>query len=219
MHSKAALFTPAIVGPYGRWCNPLLRGFPKPCLLYTSIRVTDIASFQDIVQVFADGFQIYFKEVALALLPIVFIFAIFQIVFLHFPKKQLIKIVFGLVYTYLGLVTFLTGVNVAFSPVGNLLGSILANLPYNWILIPLGVIMGFFEMCIRDRSIPTRNTRLSPAWLTRLRKIPAKSSKSNTVRTAALWSAIRTNTSTWSGLASACMAFIDVYKRQLRLQF
>lgn len=110
------------------------------------IRVTDIASFQDIVHVFADGFQIYFKEVALALLPIVFIFAIFQVVFLHLPKKQLIKIVFGLVYTYLGLVTFLTGVNVAFSPVGNLLGSILANLPYNWILIPLGVIMGFFVL-------------------------------------------------------------------------
>ncbi len=109
-------------------------------------RIAAITSYKDLLYLFADGFAHYFKEVALALLPIILIFAVFQLVFLHLPKKQLIKIIIGLVYTYLGLVAFLTGVNIAFSPIGNLLGTTLASLSFNWILIPLGVIMGFFVL-------------------------------------------------------------------------
>ena len=39
---------------------------------------------------------------------------------------------------------FLTGVNVGFLPAGNYLGSQIAALPYNWILIPIGMLMGWF---------------------------------------------------------------------------
>ena len=35
----------------------------------------------------------------------------------------------GLVYTYLGLVLFLTGVNVGFMPAGNYLGQVIAAAP------------------------------------------------------------------------------------------
>ena len=40
------------------------------------------------------------------------------------------KIVVGMVYTYIGLVLFLTGVNVGFMPAGNYLGEPLQGLPY-----------------------------------------------------------------------------------------
>ena len=45
---------------------------------------------------------------------------------------------FGLLYTYIGLVLFLTGVNVGFMPVGSFLGeSIAAHESYSWLLIPI----------------------------------------------------------------------------------
>ena len=54
------------------------------------------------------------------------------------------KIVVGILYTDLGLVLFLTGVNVGFMPAGSYLGSQIAALDYNWILIPIGMLMGWF---------------------------------------------------------------------------
>jgi len=59
-------------------------------------------------------------------------------------KKSLIKICVGLVYTYIGLVLFLTGANVGFIPAGNYLGSVLASLSFRWIIVPVGMIIGYF---------------------------------------------------------------------------
>ncbi len=93
---------------------------------------------------FGHAFPEYFKEVAIALAPIVIFFYIFQIFSIKLNKTQLIKITVGVLYTYLGLVVFLTGVNVGFMPIGNLLGQELASLSYNWIIIPIGMVIGYF---------------------------------------------------------------------------
>ena len=42
------------------------------------------------------------------------------------------------------LTLFLTGVNVGFMPVGHFLGKSLAGSDYRWILIPVGMVMGWF---------------------------------------------------------------------------
>lgn len=86
----------------------------------------------------------YFKEAAIALAPIVVFFLIFQIFAIRLNKTQLIKILIGVLYTYLGLVIFLTGVNVGFMPVGRMLGQELTNLEYQWIIVPLGMLIGYF---------------------------------------------------------------------------
>ena len=57
---------------------------------------------------------------------------------------MLIKILVGILYTYIGLVLFLTGVNVGFMPVGNYLGQVIAGLPYRWVIIPIGMLIGYF---------------------------------------------------------------------------
>lgn len=93
---------------------------------------------------FAEGFPEYMREIAVSLLPIVLFFLIFQIFALKLSKKKLLKIIVGLVYTYIGLVLFLTGGNVGFMPAGNYLGQVLASLPYHWLIIPLGMIIGYF---------------------------------------------------------------------------
>ena len=67
-----------------------------------------------------------------------------DLVSLRLERKQLIRIGVGLAYTYLGLVIFLTGVNVGFMPAGNYLGSVIAGLSCNWIIIPIGMLIGYF---------------------------------------------------------------------------
>ncbi len=93
---------------------------------------------------FQNAFLDYAIEVLTALGPILAFFLIFQIFFLHLRKKQLIKILVGILYTFIGLTLFLTGVNVGFMPAGNYLGTQLAQLPYNWILVPLAMVIGYF---------------------------------------------------------------------------
>lgn len=93
---------------------------------------------------FRDGFPTYIGEIAVSLLPIIIFFAIFQVTVLKLKKRQLLKICIGLLYTYIGLVLFLTGVNVGFMPAGNYLGSVLGSSEHPWILIPIAMILGFF---------------------------------------------------------------------------
>ena len=90
------------------------------------------------------GFPTYFEEMAVSLLPIVVLFALFQLVSRDINKKNLIRIGVGIVYTYIGLVLFLTGVNVGFMPAGNYLGQTIASLSYAWIIVPIGMVIGYF---------------------------------------------------------------------------
>ena len=81
------------------------------------------------------------REVALALGLIVVFFLICQFIFLKLPRKRLMKIGLGVVFTYVGLVLFLTGVNVGFMPIGYKLGFELAKVN-QWVLVGLGLLMG-----------------------------------------------------------------------------
>ena len=86
----------------------------------------------------------YLKEVTIALLPIVVFFLIFQFVSLRLRKLPFLRVMVGILYTYLGLVLFLTGVNVGFSPLGYVLGAALTEGWRIWLLIPLAMLMGWF---------------------------------------------------------------------------
>ncbi len=81
------------------------------------------------------------KEVAVALGLIVLFFMLCQFFFLKLPGKQLLGIGVGVVFTYVGLVMFLTGVNVGYMPIGYKLGTELSTLstPY---IVGLGLLMG-----------------------------------------------------------------------------
>ena len=71
-------------------------------------------------------------------------FGIFQFVALHMDCRSLGRIAVGLAYTYVGLVLFLTGANVGFMPAGNYLGQVLAGQSFRWIIIPIGMLIGYF---------------------------------------------------------------------------
>lgn len=113
----------------------------------------------DLLHAFGEAFPEFFRDVGIALAPIVVFFAIFQVLFLKLPKWQLVKMAIGIGYTYFGLVLFLTGVNVGFMPVGNYLGMQIGSLEYSWILIPLGMVMGFFVV-MAEPAVHVLNTQV-----------------------------------------------------------
>lgn len=81
-------------------------------------------------------------EVFLALLPIVLIFLVFQKVSFRLSKKSLRKIVIGLLFTFIGLILFLTGVNAGFMDVGSAVGYNIASLENKAYVVSIGFILG-----------------------------------------------------------------------------
>ena len=102
-----------------------------------------VSSIPELLRAFSHALPEYAWEIFLALSPMAVIFAIFQLIFLRLKHKQLIKIGVGILYTFIGLVLFLVGVNVGFMPAGKYIGHEIAALDYNWILVPIGMVMGF----------------------------------------------------------------------------
>ena len=93
---------------------------------------------------FVSAFPEYAWEVLKCLFPIAAFFAVFQVMSLRLKRKKLLRILVGLLYTYIGLAVFLTGVNVGFLPAGMYLGKQIASLSVRWVLVPIGMLMGWY---------------------------------------------------------------------------
>ena len=111
---------------------------------YTMSPLTLVSDTREVFFTYLQGMGSYAEEVAIALSPILVFFILFQIIAKAFRKRQLVRIFVGFVYTFVGLTLFLTGANVGFMPVGRTLGQGLASLWEGWLLIPVGMIIGYF---------------------------------------------------------------------------
>jgi hypothetical protein len=138
-HSKENSFGLVALCSVGPILAVLLLGiFSRNDLVY---EVPDYAVSSDILGAFVHTALHTMKEVAVALGLIVAFFLGCQFLFLKLPMKHLKRIAVGVVFTYLGLVIFLTGVNVGFMPIGYKLGYELAKLNEVWLIL-LGLVMG-----------------------------------------------------------------------------
>ena len=111
---------------------------------YVAAVIPDAGNSVALWQMFLSEFPHYCREVFVALFPIITFFFLFNAASLHLHYREFMRIIAGIVYTYIGLVLFLLGVNVGFMPVGMYLGQMLGELSYSWILIPIGMLMGYF---------------------------------------------------------------------------
>ncbi|WP_296827067.1 DUF1538 domain-containing protein [Treponema sp.] len=68
------------------------------------------------------------KEVSSALLPLIIMAAFFQFTLIKMPPFQVIRMVRGLILSFIGLVTFLSGAKGGFMPAGTKLGEVLGSL-------------------------------------------------------------------------------------------
>jgi hypothetical protein len=123
----------------------LLGIFYKPGSAEVSSSVAhQVETSRDVVRLFLLEAPEYIKDVFIALGVIAFFFIVFQLLSRRYQRHQLGRIAVGFFYTFIGLVVFLIGVNVGFIPVGQLLGSQLAVSSFSWILIPFGVLVGYY---------------------------------------------------------------------------
>lgn len=105
--------------------------------------VPSSAAEADAILSFKDYVLMYLGDMAVAILPFVLFFVVFQIFAFKFPKEKVIKIIIGFVMTYIGLVVFLVGASVGFMKIGGYLGESIANFSHQWLLIIFGIIFGF----------------------------------------------------------------------------
>lgn len=123
----------------------ILGCFFKPTeAAYTLTDVATVVTTQDVARMFAQGLPLYAREVLLSLVPILWVFLIFQWLTHRYHGLQIKRIIVGFGYTYIGLVLFLCGANVGFAPVGAYLGKELAGLSLRWILVPIGALIGYY---------------------------------------------------------------------------
>ncbi len=106
--------------------------------------INEMESSRELGWNYLSGLPHYIIEVTKAVLPIVVFFFVYQALAKPLSKKRLLKILIGLIYTFVGLVLFLTGANIGFMPAGYLLGSALGNSNFAPAVIPIGMIIGFF---------------------------------------------------------------------------
>ena len=85
-----------------------------------------------------------FKDVILAVSPILVVFVVYQLITRRTSKMELHKIILGTVITVLGLTVFLVASNVGFLNMGYYIGEFIAGTAYKKLLIPIIMILAFF---------------------------------------------------------------------------
>lgn len=110
----------------------------------SNITSVDWGSTTEIGYAYIRSIPHYMFETAIALAPIVGIFIIFQVIAFRMPIRAFFRICWGVLFTYIGLVLFLTGVNVGFSSLGAVLGAKLYDGWTRYLLIPLAMCLGWF---------------------------------------------------------------------------
>ena len=110
---------------------------------YTPLQVANVADSIELRALFGGGFPEYLREMLVSILPITVFFFAFNFILLKLNFQLLSRIGLGLLYTYIGLTVFMTGANYGFMPAGVYLGQTLGGLSYRWIIIPVGVLIGY----------------------------------------------------------------------------
>jgi len=113
-------------------------------LVYVPTEIPDPVNVQQAVLMFIKALPSTMKELVMALAPILLFLILFQLITRKISKREFLRMINGIGYTFVGLTLFLTGANVGFMPVGRLLGQSIASLDYNWIIIPIAMLIGYF---------------------------------------------------------------------------
>ena len=96
-------------------------------------------------------------EILIVLAPIVTIFFVFNSK-KPLPKSRIIKMIIGIIYTYIGLTLFLSGVSVGYLKIAGIIGYQVAT-NYYWFLIPLSIILGLV-IILAEPSIYILNSQV-----------------------------------------------------------
>lgn len=96
---------------------------------------------------FLSAFPTTMRNVAVSLSPLAALLAFFQLALVRIPPAQTRRVAIGLAYVWVGLVLFFVGANAGFIPAGTAIGSAIGSLGGNWILVPIGCVLGAIIVC------------------------------------------------------------------------
>lgn len=122
----------------------LMSLFKEPQSAASVYQITEPLTTRDAFVIFQNALPETALDVLYAFLPILGVFVFSQFASKRFSGHELSRIFIGMLYTYGGLVLFLTGANAGFMPAGVLLGRGIASSGAREALVPVGFIMGFF---------------------------------------------------------------------------
>jgi len=83
------------------------------------------------------------KDCLIAILPLLITFILFQIFSIKMSKQKFKGILVGIFLTYMGVVFLIFGLEVGYVEIGREIGLNISKLPYSWIIVPIGFILGF----------------------------------------------------------------------------
>ena len=122
----------------------LLSIFFKPHPATSVYEIPTVLTTTEAFRAFTSALPRYAEEIMRAFIPIVLLFVVYQILTRRYHMHNVIRMTVGFIYTYIGLVLFLTGANVGFMPMGRLIGAELVSGRFKDTLIPVGMLMGYF---------------------------------------------------------------------------
>lgn len=82
-------------------------------------------------------------SVAIAVVPLVTLFLVFQVFLLRLPQRQVADVLTGTVIAAAGLFLFLLGIGIGFLPFGRAIGAALGALDQTWLFVAVGLLLGF----------------------------------------------------------------------------
>ena len=116
-------------------------------MLYTGTNTYDTSIYNSnlpLLLQYTEKFLECIKSVAISLSPIIALFIIFNLIQKDvFTKKQIKKVIIGLIATFIGLCLFLTGVDVGFMKTGFVLGQNFIDNNLTKYIIPFISVIGF----------------------------------------------------------------------------
>jgi hypothetical protein len=112
-----------------------------------AVEETAIAEHVGLVEHFLSYLPSVATDVGMALGPLAVMFLIFRLFLLRLTTYQTVRLVMGLIYTYLGLVLFFLGVYGGFISAGHELGALIAQHDFRYLLVVAGVAIGGLVVC------------------------------------------------------------------------
>lgn len=118
-----------------------------------SVADSDTTILSLIFSPFGNSFKSVIKESLTSIGPLFGLFIVFQIFLLKMTTRQIIRIIIGFIYSFVGLTIFLIGVNGGFMQAGSALGNALGNLAvtkggiWYFLLIATGLALGAIIVC------------------------------------------------------------------------
>ena len=91
---------------------------------------------------FMENFPIVLRDGIFSILPLLVIFIVLQKISFKMKKKAFRRMIAGFIYAFIGLLLFLLGVNAGFMDVGSIIGSTIASMDNNLILVIVGFFVG-----------------------------------------------------------------------------